>query len=132
MDPDTTDPPSGSSDDKRKRRWPLVLAGLLVVTAVAVGTWQMVDMHRQISDLQATDHRQQSQLNGFENSFVHTVSPNGLSLVQLEGRVTGIEGHVSQIERTTTDLDSRISCLTQALKDATVKPDGTLFVKVIC
>jgi hypothetical protein len=53
MADDTTPVEIGSSDGASgKNRWRQVVVGVLVVAGLGLGTWQVVDLHHEVSDLQ--------------------------------------------------------------------------------
>jgi hypothetical protein len=126
---DTTPLENGNSDHASgKRRWLCTLAGILVVALLGVGVWQVVELHRQVSDLQTRNQSQQdrlksqqSQLDGLDAALSNTATGTSFSR---------IEGEISTIQGVTTHLGVRIGYLEQALNTTTVNSDGTLFVAI--
>jgi hypothetical protein len=121
----------------KSRRWPILVVGVLVVAALGVGAWQVVQLRHDVSDLQAQNQRQQVRivsqqraLNGLEGTVSN--SNTGASLGQMQGQISTIQGQISNVEAVTTELSTRIGCNVQALKQATVNPDGTIFVPIYC
>jgi multidrug efflux pump subunit AcrA (membrane-fusion protein) len=126
----------GSSDRASgKHRWLNISAGIVVVAVLRVGTWQVVELHHEASDLQTQNQsqqarlesqqarlkNQQSQLDGLNSALGTTAS--GTTVTQLQSEISTIEG-------VTTHLGVRIGCVEQALDTATANPDGTLFVAI--
>jgi hypothetical protein len=135
--------PSEVTELTRTRRWPARVATVLVVAVLAVGAWQVVELHRQVSNLQAENHRQeirlesqQSQLEGLNAAA--SGSATSASVGDLDARVTALDFQLSQDERNAsglqsavsglssslTDLSSKVDCVYKALSNATASPYG--------
>ena len=128
---DKTPPEIGGSDSlSGQHRWLRITAGMVVVAVLAVGTWQVVEVHHEVSDLQTQNQsqqarlkNQQSQLDGLNSALGNTAS--GTSLSRIESQISALQGN-------TTNLAVRIGCVNLALNDATVSPDGSFFVSIRC
>ena len=126
----------GSSDRASgKRRWLRIAAGLLVVAVLGFGTWQVVELHREVSDLQAQNQSQQARLESQQGRLMNQQSQldglnSALGTTASGTTVTQLQSETSTIQGVTTHLDVRIGCVEQALDTATANPDGTLFVAI--
>jgi hypothetical protein len=162
MEPDKpqleADVPRGTN----RRRWPAPVVGLLLVAVLAVGAWQVVELHRQVTDLQRANDRQrtqiasqQSQLSGLNAALNGTageattaaalgriqnqIGALGVQVSQdqqgqgnTQSQIAALGDQVSQVQGNTRDLSSTIDCVYQAVKEATVNSDGSLFIAVNC
>ena len=138
---DMTPPETGGSDRAfREHRWLRITAGIVVVALLAVGAWQVVELHHEVSDLQTQSQSQQARLVGQQKqlSLLNAAvagSTTGATLSQIQDQISRIEGN-------TTGLAVRIGCVYQALQDATVPssnleygsiiPGASLNVPIIC
>jgi hypothetical protein len=123
-----------NSNETRRHRWPFAVAGLLLIVIIGVGAWQMVDMHHQISELQTQNHREQVQIESQQNqlSGLNAAISGSASKATTTTNLRQMEGQISTLQGYTTSLAVRLGCVNQALKDATVNSNGTLFVDLIC
>jgi uncharacterized protein HemX len=131
----------------RTRRWPARVVAFLVVAVLAVGAWQVVDLHRQVSKLQAENQRQQARLESQQNQLeglgtVASGSATSASVGDLDARVTalgyqlsqdernavGLQSSVSDLSSSLSNLSTRVDCVYRALINATVIPNGSLSI----
>jgi len=143
-----TPPETGGSDRaSREHRWQRITAGIVVVAVLAVGAWQVVELHHEVSDLQTQSQSQQARLVGQQARLVGQQKQLSLLNAAVAGSTTGatlsqIQDQISRIEGNTTGLAVRIGCVYQALQDATVPssnleygsiiPGASLNVPIIC
>ena len=137
---DKTPPETGGSDSlSGQHRWLRITAGMVVVAVLAVGTWQVVELHHEVSDLQTQSHSQQTRLKSQLTRLKSQQSQLSLLDAAVSGSTEGastslsqIEGQISALQGNTINLAVRIGRVNLALNDATVNPDGSLFVSLRC
>jgi hypothetical protein len=125
-----------------RRRWLARVAALLVVAAIAVGAWQIVELRHQVSALQGENDkqrgqlaRQQIQISGLNAAMNVTAGEvtTAAALGRIQNQISAIEGQVSQYVGSTEGLSTKIDCVYQALSGATASLfDGRISPGTTC